>query len=318
MLCLTTTSIDVDEELMNRCLVLTINESREQTAAIHQRQRTARTLAGLLAAQHGEAVRRVHRAAQALLRPLAVVNPYAESLTFRSESTRLRRDHQKYLSLIDAIALLHQHQREVKTVEHAGRTIEYVEATVEDIALANRLCADVLGRSLDELPPQTRRVLGLLDAMVREHMARRALVRSDVRFTRAEARAASGMHDTQMRLHLERLVQLEYVLPHRGQRGQSFVYELLFDGNAASDAIQAIGLLDVATIPSSRGETPGFAGSSRPGRGAFAVASRPDKSPSIASTDAASSLVAALDPETAPLEPRRTKASYRNGAAVSV
>ncbi|MDC9583464.1 DNA primase, partial [Xenorhabdus sp. PR6a] len=35
MLMLTTTAIDVDEELLNRCLVLTINESREQTEAIH-------------------------------------------------------------------------------------------------------------------------------------------------------------------------------------------------------------------------------------------------------------------------------------------
>ena len=315
MLCLTTTSIDVDEELMNRCLVLTINESREQTEAIHQRQRRARTLAGLLATQHGEAVRRVHRAAQTLLRPLAVVNPYAESLTFRSESTRLRRDHQKYLSLIDAIALLHQHQRSIRSVEHAGRTIEYVEATLDDIALANRLCADVLGRSLDELPPQTRRVLGLLDAMVRERMARSALVRTDVRFTRAEARASTGMHDTQMRLHLERLVQLEYVLPHRGQRGQSFVYELLFDGDAASDAAQAIGLLDVATLESSRGEDPEFAGSSRPGRGVLAGASRAGQTPLNASADAASSLLAALDlPEALP-DPRRAKASYRNGAA---
>jgi hypothetical protein len=37
MLLLTTTAIDLDEELLNRCLVLTINESREQTAAIHVR-----------------------------------------------------------------------------------------------------------------------------------------------------------------------------------------------------------------------------------------------------------------------------------------
>ncbi|MBU6494500.1 MAG: hypothetical protein KGQ45_17170, partial [Burkholderiales bacterium] len=39
MLMLTTTAIDVDEELLNRCLVLTINESREQTREIHARQR---------------------------------------------------------------------------------------------------------------------------------------------------------------------------------------------------------------------------------------------------------------------------------------
>ena len=39
MLFLTTTAIDVDEELVNRCLVLTINESREQTRRIQQQQR---------------------------------------------------------------------------------------------------------------------------------------------------------------------------------------------------------------------------------------------------------------------------------------
>lgn len=44
MLMLTTTAIDVDEELLNRCLVLTVNESREQTQAIHAMQRHGQTL----------------------------------------------------------------------------------------------------------------------------------------------------------------------------------------------------------------------------------------------------------------------------------
>ncbi|MCL2659586.1 MAG: CHC2 zinc finger domain-containing protein [Acidobacteriaceae bacterium] len=35
MIFLTTTAIDIDEELLNRCLVLTVNEDREQTQAIH-------------------------------------------------------------------------------------------------------------------------------------------------------------------------------------------------------------------------------------------------------------------------------------------
>ena len=82
MLFLTTTAIDIDEELLNRCLVLTIDESREQTAAIQARQRASRTLEGLLARSRSEAIVATHRAAQTLLRPLAVVNPFAEQLTF--------------------------------------------------------------------------------------------------------------------------------------------------------------------------------------------------------------------------------------------
>ena len=47
MIFLTTTAHDVDEELMNRCLVLTVNEDREQTRAIHRKQREAQTLEGI-------------------------------------------------------------------------------------------------------------------------------------------------------------------------------------------------------------------------------------------------------------------------------
>lgn len=235
MLCLTTTAIDIDEELLNRCLVLSIDESRAQTEAIHARQRQARTLAGLIASHAGDAVRRAHRAAQALLRPLAVVNPFAETLTFRSACTRTRRDHAKYLTLIDAIALLHQQQRPVNTAVAGDALIEYVEATAADIALADALLAQVLGAALEELPPQTRRVLGVVVELVRTLMRERRQERSAVRFTRREVRAEAGMTDTALRVHLERLVTLEYLLVHRGQRGQSFVYELLYEGEVATE-----------------------------------------------------------------------------------
>lgn len=127
MLFLTTTAIDIDEELLNRCMVLTVNESRDQTRAIHEMQRQRQTLEGLLAEVDRGAVTGLHRAAQRLLRPLKVVNPYAADLSFADGQTRTRRDHMKYLGLISAIALLHQYSREVKRVEHHGRVIEYVE-----------------------------------------------------------------------------------------------------------------------------------------------------------------------------------------------
>ena len=88
-----------------------------------------------------------------------MVNPYARDLTFLDSQTRTRRDHVKYLTLIRSIALLHQYQRPVKTAVHNGRTVEYIEVTLDDIVTANRLAHEVLGRSLDELPPQTRRLL---------------------------------------------------------------------------------------------------------------------------------------------------------------
>lgn len=273
MLFLTTTAIEIDDELLNRCLVLTVNESRQQTQAIHQRQRQRRTLAGLLTQQHADTVIDTHRNAQRLLRPLAVVNPYADQLTFLDDQTRTRRDHEKYLTLIDAIALLHQHQREIKTVVQDGAEIDYIEASVDDIALANRLAHEVLGRSLDELPPQTRRLLAQLVAWVTVQTQAQGIDRRAYRFSRRQVREATRLSDTQVRVHLARLVELEYLLVHRGQRGQSFVYELLFDGDLAACQPHLPQLIDVkslATTQSSRGET----ATSRGQRGPNAAGSR--------------------------------------------
>jgi len=281
MLCLTTTAIDIDEELLNRCLVLTINETAEQTAAIQQRQRQARTLAGLQAKVRSDHVLSAHRAAQTLLRPLAVVNPFAESLTFASDRVRLRRDHVKYLALIDAIALLHQHQRKVATIEVDGASVEYIEVTQADIALANRLAHAVLGRSLDELPPQTRRVLAALDGWVTQQIAGSDTPRGDVRFTRRTVRGVLGLSDTQLRVHLDRLVTLEYVRMHSGQNGSLYTYSLAFDGASDSAAPQLIGLAAPDTEPTLRGKTatlrghtPDLAGTLRPPRGDLAGTSR--------------------------------------------
>jgi hypothetical protein len=192
MIFLTTTAIEIDEELVNRCLVLSVDEGREQTEAIHRRQREKRTLAGLTARQDKTRLLASHQNAQRLLRPLAVVNPYADRLTFLADKTRTRRDHEKYLTLIDTIALLHQHQRPIKTLRTGGEVVEYIEATPEDIAQANALAHEVLGRSLDDLPPQTRNLLLLVDDMVKAAMAAQQLPRSEIRFTRKTVREVAG------------------------------------------------------------------------------------------------------------------------------
>ena len=279
MIFLTTTAIEIDEELMNRCLVLSVDEGRAQTQAIHQLQRTRRTLQGLIARQDRQHLIELHRNAQRLIRPLAVVNPYADQLTFLSDKTRTRRDHEKYLTLIDTIALLHQHQRPVKTATHHGQTLEYIEVTLDDIARANALAHEVLGRSLDELPPQTRRLLGEVVGLVRSRASTQQVRPSDVRFTRKDVRDATGWSDTQLRVHLDRLTEMEYLIAQRGMRGVSFEYELLYDG-ACNEKPHLSGLIDAAamsTTASSRGDGVGFAGPTRGQNAPNAGTSRGDR-----------------------------------------
>ena len=248
MIFLTTTAIQLDEELLNRCLVLSVNEEREQTQAIHRVQREGQTLEGLLQRRDRDAILAVHRNAQRLLKPVSVVNPYARELTFHDGQTRTRRDHPKYLTMIRSIALLHQWQRPRKTVDHRGRAVEYIEVAISDIAMANRLAHEVLGRSLDELPPQTRRLLLAVDEMVTAECQRQKMERADYRFSRRDVRAYTGWGDTQIKIHLHRLEELEYLLIHRGGRGQSIVYELMFTRPSDGGKPVLGGLIDIEKL----------------------------------------------------------------------
>jgi DNA primase len=242
---LTTTAIDVDEELLNRCVVLSVDEERAQTRAIHDRQRHAQTLDGLIAARERDRVTKLHQDAQRLLEPLAVVNPFAASLRFPDSRTRTRRDHVKYLTLINAIALLHQHQRPRRRASGpGGEPVSYIEVTAADVALANRLAGEVLGTSLDELPPGTRRRLELLDHIVAGQAEQRCVGRCDVLMTRRQLREATGLGDTQLKVHLARLVDLELVAAHRADKGGNFVYELCWDGAGGDGGRFLAGLCD--------------------------------------------------------------------------
>ncbi|KHN52721.1 DNA primase, partial [Pectobacterium fontis] len=202
------------------------------------------TLEGLLMENEKGYLTELHQNAQRLLKPLKVVNPFASQLTFLSDKTRTRRDHMKYLTLIQSIALLHQCQREVKQVEHRGQVIEYIEVARSDIVLANRLAHEILGRTLDEMPPQTRTLLMLIQGMVNQLAHTQNKKPGEVRFTRRDIRDATQWSDNQLKVHCLRLVEMEYLLVHGGSRGHLLQYELLWDGNGSDDNTHLCGLID--------------------------------------------------------------------------
>ena len=386
MIFLTTTAVDIDEELQNRCLTLTVDESREQTERIHTLQRQARTLDGLRRRRERDRLLTLLRNAQRLLKPMDVVNPWADALTFTAERTRTRRDHEKYLTLIDAIALLHQYQRPVhalpvaeagapcpctpgkgtrpsalpmhhragpaapslpparrddgcrsadasrsggthppkempagcpvprpgapapqaghpafdaaaaaasKAVLRGVRGVNdapagvqgaaplargpgtasppsgYIEVTLDDITLANRLAPELLGRSLDELPPQTRHVYETVKALVREKCDAVQAAQRFAFFSRCEIRKRLGWSATQVRFHLERLRELEYIAARYGRPGSAFQYELLTDCREPRQTA-VIGLLDVEKLsvrhPTCRENPPPDGGCREPAR----------------------------------------------------
>jgi hypothetical protein len=133
----------------------------------------------------------------------------------------------KLLTLIDAIAVLHQYQRVIKADTRDGETLEYIEATEADVKLAQVLADQVgLKPSLDELRPQTRKLLALINEMVKAECEHSEIAASQYRFTRRTAREYTKWGDTQLRQHLKRLEELEYLRVRHGGPGQAFVYQL--------------------------------------------------------------------------------------------
>jgi DNA primase len=244
-LMITTTEVELDYETSNRFIILTVDESKEMTERILQKQRESDTLEGLIKKAETEHITRRHHNAQRLLRPLHVINPFAGHLTFPSESLRARRDHKKYLGLIKAIAFLHQYQREIKTVSHNGSALQYIEVTLNDIEKANSLASDILGRTLDELSPPSRLLLKMIRDMVEAECKRQNIEPKSYCFTRKDVREWAKWSDFQIKCHVRQLEDLEYIYSVVGKKGKEYVYELLYPGDGEDGKPFLMGLTSI-------------------------------------------------------------------------
>jgi hypothetical protein len=207
-----TTASGVNHENATRCFELTMDESAAQTAKIHERQRRMKTEAGLALRQAAEAVQRRHWNAQRLLEALPVVIPYAEELTFPTAWMRTRRDHARFLNLIEVSAFLHQQARE----RRGGAVV----AAVADYAAAYQLAGQVLSDTLSDLRRPLRQALTRIVEL--------SLKGGDGTVSRREIREALALPDTTVRHWLAELVELEYLEAEcsRGGAGKATRYRV--------------------------------------------------------------------------------------------
>jgi len=244
---ITTTSAEAfDEETRSRFVQLSMNESIEQTKAILERQRHQYSLSGVLEKAESEEIKRLHHHAQRLIRPLAVVNPFVEYLTYPSEKIIHRREQRKYLSLINSVALLHQYQREIKTARRGDIEIEYVEVELSDIALANELAEEILGQAMDELAPPVRGMFDAIAKACREKAGESESRAEDVQLTRREIRETTAWSDWQVRMYCQKLVEMEYLFAVCAVNGKPAVYQLARDEESQNNSLR--GLTDVAEL----------------------------------------------------------------------
>jgi energy-coupling factor transporter ATP-binding protein EcfA2 len=219
----TTTNAQINYENATRCFEIYLDESAEQTRRIHQAQREAKTEDGLTKRSNIEAIKAHHHNLQRMLMPVMVEIPFATMLDFPADNLRTRRDHERFLSLIEAVTFLFQYQREQKEIMTvSGEKVICVLSTIQDYAMAYELAKDILGLTLDDLSKHSRDLLDLVKQLVEQKVANSG----EDTFTRREIREFTGWQDHQVKAHIKYLEDMEYLIIRKVKERGQFEYQL--------------------------------------------------------------------------------------------
>ena len=218
------TTHTVSEDNRNRTFECFMDESQEQTERIQVQER------GVFLPDHWDnenqisRIRSIHQNAQRLLKPINVSIPYNDLIEFPSMSTRSRRDFKRFLHLIATIALLHQHQREIK---QTAKGIDYLEATPDDYFWAYKVVHEILEHSYSLLSRESQKLFEILQRCVKNAAEAESLDLEDYRFSRRDIRLWTRWSDTKVRQHLSELLRMEILRCESGGRGRGgFRYKL--------------------------------------------------------------------------------------------
>jgi len=218
-----TTEPSINFENATRCFEIYLDESAEQTLRIHEFQKFLKTEDGLLLKGGHQKLIQRHHNAQRLLKPLAVVIPYAKHIQFPHQKLRARRDHQRFLNLIEVLAFLHQYQRTKKTIN--GK--EVIMAGIEDYAMALALAKDLLAETFRDCQKPVRDLLSGIQGMLKERASKEKQPADALLFTRKDVREFTGLPHQRIKRLFAELEEYEYIAVDKGPSGSRNTYRLM-------------------------------------------------------------------------------------------
>ena len=207
-----TTREKLYEDNANRCILLYIDQSREQDKRITEYQ--ARVSAGEINKQREQQYRELFQNMQRLLRPVNIINPYAKWIELPEQVFKPRRTMTLLLGFIEAVTFYHQFQREVRR-DGSGQL--YIETTLSDIEQAFALLKDVLFSKSDELTKATRDFLERLKSIL-------ALQGTET-FTAKDIRRELRLAPTTLKRYLFELERYGYI-KRSGNRYVQYEYSI--------------------------------------------------------------------------------------------
>ncbi len=210
-----TTQESVYEDNSNRSFLLYIDESEDQDKRIMSYQRLIS--AGKLNEAEQIEARELLKDVQRVLKPIKVINPYAEFLELPQSVFKPRRTNSHYLQFIEAITFYKQYQREQHVNEETGEL--YIETTIEDIEEANELIIEVLLRKSDTITGACRNYL--------EKLKRYLYIENQTTFTNTEIRRNLRVKESTLRNYNKQLLLEGYIKRVKKAKTRSYSFEIV-------------------------------------------------------------------------------------------
>ncbi|PQJ19523.1 hypothetical protein, partial [Nonlabens xylanidelens] len=210
-----TTQESIYEDNSNRSFLLYIDESETQDKRIMQYQRFLS--AGKLNEQEQLDAKEILQNVQRILKPIKVINPFAEYLELPQSVFKPRRTNSHYLQFVEAITFYKQYQRERKYDEQTGE--EYIETTIEDIKEANELITEVLLRKSDTITGAARNHLERLKKYLNDN--------NQTTFTNTEIRRNLRVKETTLRRYNKQLLLEDYIRKVKKLKTKSYCFEIV-------------------------------------------------------------------------------------------
>jgi hypothetical protein len=228
----TSTALQLHPENSSRCMILTVDESPEQTEEVQKWMGKKRSVQA-----RGEDVQEIiarHHAAQRLLEPIGISNPLAPLIKFPKERPTMRRAFEQFLTLMDAVCFLRQKQKQVRLWRNplTGNDERYIECDIEDYRVAYRLFKEaVFKANAADIPAGTRRLYDLIREMLKTMSKEQGIPITEVSFIKKDLREYTRLGAEFIKKHLRFLVDYEYLQLAGGKlHGTRFSYKLRQDG----------------------------------------------------------------------------------------
>jgi predicted GTPase len=216
---LATTKAEVYYDNMSRSVILGVDESDAQTMKIIDYQN--KRLSGIIDSKEEQQAKVFLQNCMRCIKPLEVVNKYADKIRLPLEAKMLRRLNSHYQSFVKQITILNQYQRRK---DEQGRLI----AEPEDLKIACDILFDAIMLKVDDLDSSLRQFFDRMKVYVKGLLKQEPDSKKELVFTQREVRLALNVSKSQCFRYMEDLELLEYVQKTGGYANRGFKYKIVF------------------------------------------------------------------------------------------